>query len=385
MLFDKVMDRIKMPKKVRHDTCHPELVSGSNFIINCFCFLLFFAASGSPVLGSKSGVIEGAPAPLTGPPEGLSIEIKASKPRIVIGDSLSLFCTVTLHDSIQTGEPYLKDKSLFIDTEKQWMKEEKTPAGYVRRYGFLTYVLSADTLKVGPFVLEYVTSSGRKGEAFSNVLEIRTAGAAEKADAPPKPNRIPLGIPSKGIPGWLLFLILIVLASGVAWYILKRWKQSRRAQGLFLSTKPTDEIEEFERIRALHLLESGQVKELYLMISTAMRGFIHRNMGFDAMYSTTEEIRRTLASQPRYRGVSDSFREIFEESDMVKFAKYIPPVEISSTVIDRAEAPVRKVLEQIAIERERERLAAEETKLRQAVEAAPDPQKETASAPGGEH
>ncbi|MDP2984067.1 MAG: hypothetical protein Q8O92_12150 [Candidatus Latescibacter sp.] len=344
------------------------MANSLNHII-CFCFLLFCFA-------------EGAPAPIAGPPEGLSIEIKASKPGIVIGDSLSIFCTVTLPDSVQAGEPYLKDKSLFIDTRKQWTKEEKTPAGIRRTYGFLTYILSADTLKVGPFVLDFVTGSGRGGEALSNVLEIRSAGVAEKADAPPKPNRAPLGIPAKGFPGWLLLLILPVLASALAWYILKRRKKKVSAPAII---EPLDEVEEFERIRALHLLESGQVKELYLMVSTAMRGFIHRNMGFEAMYSTTEEIKRTLARQPRYGGVADSFREIFEESDMVKFAKYIPPVEISSTVIDRAEAPVRKVLEQIALEKERARIAAEETKRRQAAQEAPDTTKETVSAPGGEH
>lgn len=340
--------------------------------IFCFCFLLFCFA-------------EGAPALVAGPPEGLSIEIKASRPGIVIGDSLSIFCTVTLPDSVQAGEPYLKDKSLFIDTQKQWTKEEKTPSGKgtVRRtYGFLTYIHSADTLKVGPFVLDFVTGSGRGGEALSNVLEIRAAGVAEKADAPPRPNRAPLGIPAKGFPGWLLLLILLVLASAIAWYILKRRKKKVSAPVI---TGPMDEMEEFERIRALHLLESGQVKELYLMVSTAMRGFIHRNMGFEAMYSTTEEIKRTLARKTGYGEVADSFREIFEESDMVKFAKYIPPVEISSTVIDRAEAPVRKVLEQISLEKERARIAAEETKRRKAVEEALDTSKETVSAPGGEH
>jgi hypothetical protein len=339
------------------------------FIIFFFSFLLFCLS-------------EGAPAPLSGPPAGLSVEIKASSPGIVIGDSITVFCTVTLPDSVQAGEPFLKDKSLLFETQKQWMKEEKTSSGIRRTYGFLTYVLSADTLKVGPFALDYVTGAGRGGEALSNVLEIRAAGVAEKADAPPKPNRSPLGIKSKGIPGWLLLLVIAVLASAIALYLLKRRKKKAPLPGV---AGPLDEMEEFERIRALHLLESGQVKELYLMVSATMRGFIHRNMGFEAMYSTTEEIKRTLARQPRYREVADSMREIFEESDMVKFAKYIPPVEISSSVIDRAEAPVRKVLEQIALEKERARLADEETKRAQDAHEATDASKEKVSAPGGEH
>jgi hypothetical protein len=339
-----------------------------NFITLCLYFLLFFAVGGKPALAA-------------GPPGGLSIEIKASKARIAIGDSLSLFCTVILPDSIQAQEPYLKDKSLFIDAEKQWMKEEKTSAGNVRHYGFLTFVLSADTLNVGPFVLEYITNTGMKGEIYSNTLELRAAGAVEKADAPPKPNHGPLKITSKGIPGWLLFLVLLALLLAAAYYFRKYSKKEVLDP---VSIKPLDEIEEFERIRSLHLLENGQLKEHYLMVSLAIRGFIHRNMGFEAMYSTTYEIRRNLARKTQYREASESLLELLAESDMVKFAKYVPPVEISSTVIDRAEAPVRKTLEQMVIEKEKERLAAEENKRSQAVEASQDTDKETAPAPGGE-
>jgi hypothetical protein len=322
------------------------------------------------------------PVQVAGPPGGLGIEIKASKPHVVIGDSLSIFCTITLPDSVQAEEPYMKDKSLFIDIDKQWMKEEKTSAGNIRHFGFLAYILSADTLKVGPFVLEYTTNSGRKGEILSNVLEIRAAGAAEKAEAPLKPNRGPLGIPAKGIPGWFLAVILIILIAAVILYFLKFRK--RKVSPPPVIYKPLDEIEEFERIRSLHLLEKGQVKEFYLMVSNTLRGFIHRNMGFEAMYSTTYEIKRNLSRMKKYSDASESFEKLLEESDMVKFAKYIPPADISSTVIDRAEAPVRKVLEQIALEKERARLAAEESKNIQTSEAAGTTHNETVSAHKGE-
>ena len=340
-----------------------------NFIISCFCFLLLFCAGGKSALA-------------VGSPEAPSIEIKASKPHSAVGDSLSLFCTVILPDGIQAEEPYPKDKSLFIDTEKQWMKEEKTSAGNIRHYGFLTYVLSADTLQVGPFVLEYTTGSGEKREVLSNVLELRAAGAVEKADASPKPNHGPLKIPSKGIPGWLIVLVLLALAGAAAWYYYKKYRNKETAAPVI--EKPLDEIEVFERIRALHLLENGQVKEYYLMVSTAIRGFIHRNLGFEAMYSTTDEIRRNLTRSTQFREASEPLLDVLAESDMVKFAKYIPPVEVSLTAIDRAEAPVRKTLDQLAAEREKARREAEENKLRQAREASRETQKEKAAAPGGE-
>jgi len=142
-----------------------------------------------------------------------------------------------------------------------------------------------------------------------------------------------------------------------AFLILRRRKSPEPAVAI---GRPLDEIAEFENIRARHLTETGQIKELYAQVSGALRGFVHRNMGFEALYSTTGEIRRKLARNWKDSETGDAIRAIFEESDMVKFAKYIPPEETSSTVIDRAIIPVKKALELIAEERERERAAEEE-------------------------
>ena len=309
------------------------------------------------------------------PPNPVTIEITASKAGISIGDSVSIRCIVTLPDSVLAGAPFLKEKNPLIDLEQlqQWTSEEKTSAGTVRRYGFLAYVAEVDSARVGPFAVEYVTARGDSGEALSNVLNLRIAGVDASPDSTLRPSRAPFEIGSRGLPAWVIPLVIALLLALAAWYFLRRYR--KRPVTVPAVVKPLDEIEEFEHIRALQLREKGQVKELYLLVSTAMRGFIDRNMGFDAVHSTTDEIRRALERRWKDRRVTDSMRAIFEESDMVKFAKYLPSDEYAATVIDRAIVPVRTVLEQIAIERERERLAEEERKRA----TAPAPQ---SAAPG---
>jgi hypothetical protein len=49
-----------------------------------------------------------------------------------------------------------------------------------------------------------------------------------------------------------------------------------------------------------------------------------------------------------------SIREVLEESDMVKFAKYYPSPESAGTIIDRALVPVKTVLEDITRKKEQE-------------------------------
>lgn len=311
-----------------------------------FCLICLLA----PEAGAVNAALAGNP---------VTVEISTSKAGISIGDSLTLLCTVMLPEEVQAAAPVLKEKNPFIDVDAQWSGEGKTSTGIVRRYGFLAYVSAVDSARVGPFAVRYVTAEGDSGEALSNVLDLKVAGVLKSPDDPPRPNRGPFEINARGVPFWVFPLILALAAALAVWLLLKRRKGFVPAPA---SERPLDEIGEFEYIRALQLREKGQVKELYAMVSSAMRGFIHRNMGFDALYSTTDEIRRMLESGWKDRETAVSIRKIFEESDMVKFAKYVPSEELSSTVIDRAIIPVKTVLGQIAAERERERLAEEERK-----------------------
>jgi len=294
----------------------------------------------------------------------VTVEIAPTTAQPAIGDSLTIICTVTRPEGVSTGEPYTVEMSkgvsslALIDISRQWNTTETTASKTIDRYGFLTYVFAPDTLRVGPFRVDYTTPEGEKAFAESNVLTFVVSGVVADPNSPPQPNRRPFGIASKGIPAWLIaaLVLLAIFAALVIIYLIRRRKRAGIPKPE--PEKPVDEIGEFERIRRLKLDESGRIKELYTLTSSAMRGFMHRNMGFEALYDTTEEILNHLERSPRPSDVTESIRDIFRESDMVKFAKLIPPADRTSTVIDRALAPVKKVLDEI--EREKAARAAEE-------------------------
>ncbi|MCE5251817.1 hypothetical protein LLG96_16535 [bacterium] len=312
-------------------------------ILYIYLFLLYFSG-GEQVSG----------APLT---DTVSVEISPSTAQITIGDSLTVFCAVTVPDGIQAGDPVPAGDKQFVDISPQWHSTGlSAPGKHLEYYGFLMYVFAPDTLRVGPFTVDYIESDGTPGKAESNVLTLIVKGVVTVPDAAPKPNRGPFSIASKGMPLWLKIILVAVAAALIA--IIIRLFRRRKRETPIEVWKPIDEIGEFEHIRSMHLLESGQIKELYFLTSMAIRGFIHRNMGFEALYSTTDEIVMRFARNSHEASVTSAFREILEESDMVKFAKYIPPVDKSATLIDRALVPVRNMLDSIA--REQERLEAEQ-------------------------
>jgi len=127
--------------------------------------------------------------------------------------------------------------------------------------------------------------------------------------------------------------------------------RKKKNKNIPLLSVPIDEIGEFERIRKQKLHEKGQIKELYILVSNAMRGFIHRNMNYEALYKTSEEIFAELFPNVSDSTTSNDIKKVFDESDMVKFAKFHPPDELTSTIIDRAERPVKTVLEKIKLEK----------------------------------
>ena len=333
-----------------------------SFLLFFICGQLYFSTTATANFSSKSSI------------KDVCIEIKTSTSQISVGDSLSLFCTVTVPGGVKAGEPYLKGKSPFFDIEKQW-EEKETFQRKVRstsdsgisteHYGFLLYVFSPDTLRAGPFIVDYVTDDGRSETAISDIIVLPITGIVENTESLPLPNRDPMIIASKLISIWLLILIIsliIITALAILYYFYRKKTSLKPIPG-----KPIDEIGEFIRIRNMKLYESGRLKELYILLSAAMRGFIQRNMKFDALYETTEEIEkqlfktssdtgiireRDIYNNKEYQKSLRSMSEILEESDMVKFAKFVPPAELSSSVIDRSIEPVKAVLDDIARKKE---------------------------------
>jgi len=292
------------------------------------------------------------------PPGNITVEIHSSRSSPTIGDSLSVFCTVTAPDDVRVSEPNPGSTSTFIDIEKIWDKKESLDSGITReQFGYLLYVLTPDTLSVGPFTVGYVTAEGDTGTVSSNIITLLIKSVIENPESPPMPNRSPFGIPSQGIPLWLVILLIIILIVVIAWLVYY-FRMKKTAFLPHAPPEPIDEIAVFEHIRSLRLHEKGEFKRLYILISNAMRGFIHRNMNFDALYRTSEEIINGLSLNSVDGAILNPIQKVLVESDMVKFAKYIPPAHLSSTIIDRTLDPVKAVLEKI--EREKMDLSTEQ-------------------------
>jgi len=281
--------------------------------------------------------------------ENIAIELSLSNPLPTIGDSLTIYCTVLIPDGVQVSTPFPAENSPLVDIEHQWKHVEETGSDITREtHGFLVYVFTPDTLTVGPFTVNYLSAGSEDGSISSGVLTVPVKSILKNPESSLLPNRGPVGIPSTNILFWLIpLLVFCVLIFIALMYVIRK----KKARSIPLLPVPIDEIGEFERIRKQKLHEKGQIKELYILVSNAMRGFIHRNMNYEALYKTSEEIVTELFPDLSDVTVSNDIKNVFDESDMVKFAKFHPPDELTSTIIDRAERPVKTILEKIKLEK----------------------------------
>ena len=127
---------------------------------------------------------------------------------------------------------------------------------------------------------------------------------------------------------WPLFVILLVVGAIFLWRYLEERKLRKAADYVAPVEVREPHVVAMEALEALgekKLWQNGFHKQYYTELTDILRLYIHGRFGIPAMEQTSEQILASL------RGVDDvskscmqNLRQIFSESDLVKFAKYLP-------------------------------------------------------------
>jgi hypothetical protein len=137
--------------------------------------------------------------------------------------------------------------------------------------------------------------------------------------------------------GWW-WLCLLVLAAAVAFWLWKRRKSTT-------TTKIIPPLSAYEvALRALHQLreENPPVEQFYTRLSDIVRQYLEGQLGLRAPERTTEEF---LYEVSRDHSLSMEHGELLgtflQESDLVKFAKFLPGADDMDRAFGAAEKFVR--------------------------------------------
>lgn len=151
------------------------------------------------------------------------------------------------------------------------------------------------------------------------------------------------------VEDYTILYILAAVGGGIAIVLLTllgRWLWSKRRPKPGPPPpppRPAEEIalEKLGALRASTHLADGRHKLFHILLSEALREYLGNRYRFDSLERSTEEllaeVRRRRLELALYRRIAD----FLSETDLVKFAKYVPDLAESSRLLDAAFALVR--------------------------------------------
>lgn len=151
--------------------------------------------------------------------------------------------------------------------------------------------------------------------------------------------------------GYLIFPAIIVAAlllGGILVFLYLKYRKPRKQQEImFEPALPPGEVahRELAEIQAMQLPRKGEFKKYYFLLSESVRKFLGAEYHFHVLERTTEEILEEI----QYRDIPETIRRqigiFLPETDLVKFAKYIPTLEEADHAMEQALNIVAESLE----------------------------------------
>lgn len=170
----------------------------------------------------------------------------------------------------------------------------------------------------------------------------------------------------------LVLLVLIVASGFASYFIIKRLQKDKEQKEEFFASPIEKAIAYLQNLDKKQLVQRGDVKEYYSEMTDIARTYIEESIDIPAMESTSSELmeslKKAISDKKMFvnREELDKFRQVLENSDLVKFAKSKPlqfEIEKDKSTIDKFILIVDKALPRKV--EEAEALFAEEVRRKE--------------------
>ncbi len=307
---------------------------------------LVAADPGPDALGAPAADAAGAD-PVVAPPPPV-VEARLHPAEVRVGEPLTFEVAVThdgsrafrLPDSPDFGKAELVERHALA-------KDPPSQDGQItERYAFTLAFFEPGRHSIPDLELPYVDLRGREFQvrADGGVVACKSVLANEAAPelkAPPGPR--PLIVEDRR-PLYAAGVLGVALTAALLAFLVGRFMRGRAPAEPPPPPIPAEVIAlgRLQALRARNLPRQGMVKEFYLELSHILREYFGNRFSVAALEMTTEELLVHL-TDVRLRGVRRSTVERFlGDSDLVKFAKYVPTDEEVAEIFLSAEDIVHR-------------------------------------------
>jgi hypothetical protein len=137
---------------------------------------------------------------------------------------------------------------------------------------------------------------------------------------------------------WLIIALVLVAAAVLIYRLIGRKRKTVGAVPL-----PVDWYAELKKISRMGLLERGEYKRYYSLLSELARRYLEARTGVEAMERTTFEVVRDLRAASVPDAQVAQIEVFLSDADLVKFAKVKPREETAVEAIREAEQMMKAI------------------------------------------
>jgi hypothetical protein len=222
-------------------------------------------------------------------------------------------------------------------------KEDKK----IFEYKITTYFLGE--FEIPSIEIAYIDKNNNRGALKTEPLIIKVVPVERKPNDKDDIREIKKQIYLRDLT--ILYIILIILFLVGLFLLFKKY--------LFLKKEKITEIKEekklpedidalnkIEQLLYKNYLKDGKIKEFYFELSEIFREYLSRRYNIITLERTSSEILFDLNKIIYDRDIFKNITEFFNDTDLVKFAKYIPSkneieniIKLTKEIIERTKHP----------------------------------------------
>jgi len=254
----------------------------------------------------------------------ISVNSSVDKKEITIGDSFMYTLTIKCPKEYKFESPNFE--YILKNFEIRNQKTEKKDKLNIYQFELTSYTTGQQI--INSFEIEFISPKNEKKVIRQNEIPVFVKFMfSDLSSAEDIRDIKPQLLPKRSVVLYLIFFVLILTA--IFLFLHFRSKKNIKNEPL-----PVEKILSPEEIayRGLELLNSsdliakGKIKEFYIELSEIVRKFLAMKYRISVIERTTGEIFLDLKKILDMKKTLE-IKEFLESCDLVKFAKYIPPVE----------------------------------------------------------
>ncbi len=134
---------------------------------------------------------------------------------------------------------------------------------------------------------------------------------------------------------WTIIALLLALAGVWIWRrYFRKTKEGELVAPVVLLPAHDQAVRDLIALKDKKYPARGMLKEFFSEFSQIMRNYLERRYEFPALETTTFDLERILHEDAFPRIIERRLLPTFHEADLVKFAKYVPPLERCEALLE---------------------------------------------------